>query len=108
MGCYGAAVSWTEGYAFIEPMLDLRSDPDRAQLLAAELMRELTPRHVLYGVKWSVVAEALPQDEVVVTAGDLTFLVHLTWARRAERAPWPMCERADSAADFENLIEYRY
>lgn len=101
-------MSWTEGYGFVEPMLDLRSDPDRAQVLAAELMRELTPSHDLYGVQWTVVAQALPQDEVLVTAGDLPFLVHLTWARRTGRAPWPVFERVDSAADFEELIEYRY
>jgi hypothetical protein len=67
---YGAAMSWTETYVCIDPMLDLRSEPDRARILEEELGHELDQGHVLHGRQWRVVAEAMPQDEVLVATGD--------------------------------------
>lgn len=101
-------MSWTETHVFVDPMLDLRAEPDRARVLGAELARELGPGHELYGLRWTVVAEAMPQDEVLVEAGDLTYLVHLTWTGRPEKSPWPVAERVDNAEEFERLVEFRY
>ncbi|GAB3057163.1 hypothetical protein GCM10027053_18480 [Intrasporangium mesophilum] len=89
-------------------MLDLRTEPDRARVLGAELARELPAGHELYERRWTVVAEAMPQDEVLVVAGGLAYLVHLTWTGRAEESPWPVAERVDSAEEFERLVEFRY
>jgi hypothetical protein len=50
----------------------------------------------------------MPQDDVLVEAGDLTYLVHLTWAGRAEESPWPVAERVGNAEEFERLVEFRY
>jgi hypothetical protein len=101
-------MSWTETHVFVDPMLDLRSEPERARVLAAELERELGPSHELFGRPWTVVAEAMPQDDVLVQLGDLTYLVHLTWSGHAEEAPWRAAERVDSADEFERVVEFRY
>ena len=101
-------MSWTETHVFVDPMVDLRSEPDRARTLGEELARELSWGHVLHGRQWTVVAEAMPQDEVLVATGDVAFLVHLTWSRRAEQPPWPVAERAKNAGEFERLVEFRY
>lgn len=99
---------WTEGYDFVEPMLDLRADPARAEALGAELSHEIGPGHVLHGRDWIVVAEAMPQDEVLVQAGEDAYLVHLTWTGHVEEAPWPTAEPIGSADELERLVELRY
>ena len=101
-------MSWTDAYVFVDPMVDLRSDAERARMVGAELRREVGPGHVLHGQRWEVVAEASPQDEVLVAAGELAFLVHLTWTRQVEVSPWPTALRVDSAEDFERLVDFGY
>ena len=101
-------MAWTETHVFVDPMVDLRSESDRADALEAELAREIGRGHVLDGQPWRVVAEATPQDEVLVAAGETAFLVHLTWTGHAESPPWPTAERVDSAEEFVRLVEFRY
>jgi len=105
---YGAAMSWVDEYEFGHDFQDLRDAPDLVAPLTDELRQEVGPGHALFGKTWVIVARALPQDEVVVVAEDEVALVHLTWARHAENAPWPRCERLQSAAAFEALTEFRY
>ena len=105
---YGEAMSSIETYVFVDPMLDLRSLPDRAQVLGAELAREVGRGHVLGGRQWTIVAEAMPQDEVLVEAEGDAFLVHLTWTGRAEKSRWPVVKRVGSAEEFEQLVEFRH
>jgi hypothetical protein len=99
---------WIDTYAFGGDFLDLRQYRDRAQVFEAELALELAPGHLLYGRTWSVAAQALPQDEVVVYSGEHVALVHLTHSRKAERLPWPEAVLIDSAADFEAIVKDRY
>lgn len=105
---YGSVMTWTETHVFVDPMVDLRSETERASVLEAELAREIGQGHVLDEQPWRVVAEAAPQDEVLAAAGENAFLVHLTWTGRAERPPWPTAERVGSAEEFERLVEFRY
>jgi hypothetical protein len=56
----------------------------------------------------TIVAQARPQDEVVVTTDSAVYLVHLTWTRRPERPPYPRALAFQSAAEFEDAIKYRY
>jgi len=72
-------MAWTETHVFVDPIVDLRSESDRAGVLEAELAREIGRDHVLDGQPRAVVAEATPQDEVLVVAGRTAFLVPLTW-----------------------------
>ena len=100
-------MSWADCYV-VDPMVDLRGEPERARVLAQELEREVGPGHALHERHAVVVAEVAPQDEVLVEAGDVVFLVHLTWSGRTEEAPWPLAHRVDSPSDFEDLVEFRY
>ena len=103
--------TWASECAFVEPLLDLRHAEarDRSDLLRAELERELTRGHPLHGTALRVVAEAIPQDEVIVeTADGRVALVHLTFARRPERPPWPMTTLLQSPEHLAEVLEFRY
>jgi hypothetical protein len=99
---------WTDGYSFGDEFVDLRDHPEQARPFEHELHRELSAGHTLYGRSWKVVARALPQDEVVIQAGEEVALVHLTWTRRPESPPWPEAVLVGSEAEFESVIEFRY
>lgn len=73
-------MSWIDGFVLVKPMIDLRDAPRRANLLASELRPELGPAHPPAGDQWTVVAEAKPQDDVLVVAGGRVAMVHLTWS----------------------------
>jgi len=101
-------VTWVDEYRFGEDFDDLRTDPVRAGRLARELASELSSGHPLFGQAVTIVAQAKPQDEVVLTTDSAVYLVHLTWASRRERPPWPTVHAFLSAAEFEDEIRYRY
>jgi hypothetical protein len=63
-------VTWTQHYQFSDPLRDLRGEAEEAEQLRAELLRELSPGHMLHGLDLRVIARALPQDEVVVETPD--------------------------------------
>ena len=85
---------WADSYRFDEPMERV---PDRAMadLLMAEPDREVGPGHPLHGRKWTPVARALPQDEVLVTSDDDVALVPSDLERQA----------GDAAMAGDNLPE---
>jgi hypothetical protein len=101
---------WVHAFDFGEDFQDLRdeAEADHAQSLKAELDAELAPGHRLHGQACRVVARALPQDEIVVVAGESVALVHLTWSGHPETPPWPATDLADSAVAFQELIKFRY
>ena len=101
-------MTWVDEYQFGEGFDDLRTDPVRADGLARELAAELSSGHPLLGQAWTIVAQARPQAEVVVTTDSAVYLVHLTWTRRPERPPYPRALAFQSAAEFEDAIKYRY
>ncbi|WP_052674357.1 hypothetical protein [Microbacterium azadirachtae] len=101
-------MSWVDGFVFAEPMIDLRDEPRRAELLAAELRRELGPAHPLAGTQWTVVAEAEPQDDVLVVTAMGVAMVHLTWSGNTESLPWPREYDLPDPAALDRLIIERY
>lgn len=106
---YENSETWTATHEFREPLRDLRSTADEADALHAELTREVSHGHTLYGVELRVIARATPQDDVVVETSDgRVALVHLTWSGHPETPPWPTTETVSSPADLEKLIELRY
>lgn len=107
-GRYGWDMSWVDGFVFSEPMIDLRHDQSRASLLADELHREVGVGHPLAGERWTVVAEAEPQDDVVVVAGAQVAMVHLTWSGRRESPPWPSHDAIPGPEALQRLIADRY
>lgn len=102
--------SWVDRFEFDREFWDLRDGEGaiQARALQAELQAELSSGHPLHGLDCRVVAKALPQDEVVVVAGELVALVHLTWSGRREQPPFPSVEFPDSAAAFRELVRHRY
>lgn len=75
---------------------------EEAAALEAELARELSPAHVLRGVKLAAVARNLGRDDVLfqdLAAPHQVHCVHLTWRVETDRN-WPHCERYESLKDF--------
>jgi hypothetical protein len=102
-------VTWTERYHFSDPLRDERGEAAEAEQLRAELLRELSPGHVLHGLDVRAIARAMPQDEVIVeTADGLVALVQMTWTGLAESPPWPTTEILDSAEHLEGTLKFRY
>jgi hypothetical protein len=102
-------VTWLSDYRFSEPLRDVRSEAQEAEQLRTELLRELSPGHVLHGADLQVIARALPRDEVIVeTADSRVALVHMTWSGHSESPPWPTTEMLNSAEHLEQTIELRY
>lgn len=101
-------MTWTKGYPFQEPLIDLREDAEQADGLAAELQREVPPGHVLDGKVWRVIARALPNDDIVVECGDEVAVVHLTWTQKQDRLPWPMTTFVASVEEFESYLDSAY
>ena len=103
-------MSWIDGHDFGEDFVDLRGTDGaaRADVLLDELRREVAPGHPLHGLACRVLAEALPQEEILVAAGEQVALVHLTWSAHHESPPWPSTELVESAATFRDLIAHRY
>jgi hypothetical protein len=99
---------WAEVYEFAEPLVDLRHEPDHAETFRRELLRELSPGHPLHDLAVTVIARALPQDDVIVETQDAVALVHLTWTGKPEPLPWPLTEWVNSAEHLHHLIEFRY
>jgi hypothetical protein len=101
-------VTWVDEHQFGESFEDLRGNPSGAEALTRELAAEVGPNHPLHGQAWTIVARALPQDEVVVTTDSAVYLVHMTWTNKQEEAPYPRALAFQSAAEFEDAIQYRY
>lgn len=57
-----------------------------------ELERELSPGHELYGVPVRLIGRHAASDDALFELLDgsgRVAVVHLTWANRPERVPWP-------------------
>lgn len=100
-------MAWIDEYSFEEPLIDLREYRPRAKQLEAELRREVGPGHPLHGRTWSAMADALPNDDVVVRSGSDVAVVHLTWAS-PERLPWPMTTFVSSPEDLTTYVANEY
>lgn len=65
--------------------------PKNAAALDAELQKELTRGHMLYGVKANCFARCLASDDTLYAIEDGRYaVVHLTYVED-ERPPWPKC-----------------
>jgi hypothetical protein len=100
---------WLSAFEFPEDFEDLRNAGDVAGVFARELQREIAPPHELSSVRWTVIARAYPQDEVVLELdGDRAALVHLTWKGGSEPTPYPLTTIVSSQSEFESLVRDRY
>jgi hypothetical protein len=67
-------------------------DPGAGASFEAELARQLSPGHRLYGLAVRAVGQGGNGDDVLFEMADgsgRVAVAHLTWARRAEQPPWP-------------------
>lgn len=77
-------------------------DARTSDSLVAELQRELSPRHVLFGHRVRAIARSEAQDDVLFESlanPPAVFVVHLTWKPETE-ADWPFTTRFDSRRQF--------
>jgi len=79
-----------------------RLTEDVARSLEAELQEELAPGHALHGRRAVAIAKRETNDDVLFALQDSreVALVHLTWARRRERPPWPTATIYGSIEEF--------
>ena len=69
--------------------------------LAAELHRECSEEHVLFGKDVLAIARREDCDDVLFAFGERFAVVHLTFSRHREEAPfWPATEIYDSWEQF--------
>jgi len=50
----------------MKPLRDVREEPERASRFRAELLRGVSPGHVLHGLDVEVIAQAIAQDDFLV------------------------------------------
>src|SRR5215472_494224 len=79
-----------EKVGWLEPWSPVKNQ-QHAAWLERELKKEVVRGHVLFGRAAMAVAVRADQDDVLFQISDPTQLavVHLTWAARADRPPWP-------------------
>ena len=79
-------------------------DDTRAKSLAAELQRELSAGHPLFGQTVATVALRYDCDDVLFSIGrtpERFAVVHLTWAGKRDCSPqWPRTEMFDTLDQF--------
>jgi hypothetical protein len=86
---------WPEGWWEIV-------DPEHRRIFAEELQSELGKGHMLYGLALRPIARADGRDDYLFQAEDGRVAeVHLTFANRPERPPWP------GASLFDTLEAWR-
>jgi hypothetical protein len=86
---------WPRGWWAID-------DPEHRRIFREELESELGAGHMLEGVKLEPIARADGVDDYLFLAEDGRVAeVHLTFANRPERPPWP------GAALYESLEHWR-
>ena len=81
--------------------------PELARAYERELQAELGNDHPLFGVPVTAIAKHDGCDDVLFRILDGTerlVVVHLTWARHPEPAPWPA---AEFYADRDAFVEHR-
>jgi hypothetical protein len=90
-----AAANW------LEPWYPLSDDVIRERL-ERELKSELAADHVLYGRNAHAVATRKDCDDVLFEVGQPSqfAVVHLSYAARPDRPPWPSTEVFENVADF--------
>lgn len=75
-----------------------------AEVITAELDRELAPSHPLSGRGARVVARRCDKHDVLCTVADdpeCVALVHLSWSGKRESPPWPMTTFFSSAEHWQ-------
>lgn len=83
-----------------------RPEPIQAAGLEQEATAEIGPGHELSGYRLTAIAACGGCDSVAFQVDDGTpAIVHLTWARRPEPAPWPSTQRLGGHIALETVVD---
>jgi hypothetical protein len=83
-----------------------RPESSQAAGLEREAAVEIAPGHELSGHRLTAVAACEACDSVAFRVDDGTFaVVHLTWTRHQEPAPWPSTQRLSGYIALETVID---
>jgi hypothetical protein len=96
-------MEWPEPWQPVE-------DPEEGLALEAELARELSAPHPLYGLPVAVVGRRIDCDDVLFRLLDGTgryALVHLTYCDGQEQAPWPGTTLYERSEDWFGSTFYQ-
>lgn len=80
-----------EGLKLLLPWRDISDSPKESQRLSAELSSELGPKHILFGLKATAIANRIDRDDVLFEIVDGVAplaTVHLSWQRESDPR-WP-------------------
>ncbi len=90
---------WPSGWFSID-------DPERRRLFAEELASEVGSGHVLKGLAATPIARADGKDDYLFQLEDGRVAeVHLTFANRPERPPWPGTAMFDNVGAWRKAVE---
>jgi hypothetical protein len=78
-----------------------------SEAFAAQLRREVSKGHQLYGRALQAIAKRDDRDDALFVApsGEL-FVVHLTWRQGAEPPPWPLIVWESTAHTMEEFAAW--
>ena len=83
-----------------------RLEPGQGTGLEREAATEIGPGHELSGHRLTAIARCNGCDDVAFRVDDGAYaIVHLTWARRQEPAPWPETQRLDGYIALKTAME---
>ncbi|MFZ1008073.1 MAG: hypothetical protein WAN65_14630 [Candidatus Sulfotelmatobacter sp.] len=88
---------------WLEPWHPVADDPAQVGGMERELARELAAAHPLFGLPMRTLGRRQDCDDVLFAVEDgsgRVAVVHLTWARHPEPAPWP------SAVVYPSLVAW--
>jgi hypothetical protein len=82
--------------------------PERAQAIEAELRREISAGHVLFGKQVSAIGRRQDQDDFLFALSDEKYVlacVHLTFAKQPESDPrWPDTDLYESLSAWQERL----
>lgn len=94
-GCnnvFRSTMIFPEDLRILPPWRRVSDLPEQAQHFSAELLSELCPMHILFGLKTRAIANRIDRDDVLfeIVGGPAPLaMVHLSWKRELDPR-WPL------------------
>ncbi len=93
---------WPDGWFGVD-------DPEHRRMFAHELASEVGVGHVLKGLNASPIARADGSDDYLFQLEDGRVAeVHLTFANRPERPPWPGAQVFESLEAWRKAVDHEH
>ena len=92
---------------WLEPWWDVsEQEADYRQKFEQQLLVEVGPDHVLYGLTLKMVGKRDGSDDVLFSIEDgsrRVVMVHLTWSKEQQTSDWPITTFFDSLSSWGEL-----